>query len=207
MKSILPCLMAGIPAFILFISLPASAEGLYFPAIAGVIPAADTNRPAKQGQPSLVFATTIRRSEEKRQTYSYASVYERAEDLKVLAASRANNTEYAILVDLNMASGQKRCFVVDLESMTIVKYGVVAADGDAQPSAALGIYTIGKQLNATVYTLNAVQKTENNTLKPAMLLQSSEAIPDNDIVFPLPVTNDGLSISPAFFAEISKTTR
>ncbi len=152
-------------------------------------------------------------------SYSYTALLEETQQLQDYASKNGYNTDYAIIANLGIKQGKKRFFVVDLNSMTILKNGIVAqGKGDSTNSfekrysneigsaaSALGIYKIGRPERENNYLckLYGLEETNSNAAKRNLTLQGSDLIPYSDNNYNIVNTDGSLSISSKFLKEIS----
>jgi hypothetical protein len=152
-------------------------------------------------------------------SYSYTALLEETQQLQDYAQKNGYNTEYAIIANLGIKQGKKRFFVVDLNSMTILKNGIVAqGKGDSTNSfekrysneigsaaSALGIYKIGRPERENNYLckLYGLEESNSNAVKRNLTLQGSDLIPYSDNNYNIVNTDGSLSISSKFLKEIS----
>jgi hypothetical protein len=160
--------------------------------------------------------------------YSYFDLYEKAEQLKAYAQKHKYNTGYAFIINMGMKSGKKRFFVMDLNTMTIVKRGIVShgrgaarftldkkySNEKGSNCTSLGMYKIGKSYTGsfgTSYKLHGLQESNNNAYERSIVLHTMRNIPDQEIDYPIFQSEGCPSVSPEFFKEIStfinKSTR
>lgn len=152
-------------------------------------------------------------------SYSYTALLEETQQLQDYAQKNGYNTEYAIIANLGIKQGKKRFFVVDLNSMTILKNGIVAqGKGDSSnyfekrysneigsAASALGIYKIGRPERENNYLckLYGLEESNSNAVKRNLTLQGSDLIPYSDNNYNIVNTDGSLSISSKFLKEIS----
>jgi L,D-transpeptidase catalytic domain len=154
------------------------------------------------------------------ESYSWFSLFERAEQLKKYAAKNGYNVRYAFLADMGMKSGKKRMFLIDLENFQILKSGLVAHGKGNEEFAAdkkysneigskctsLGIYKIGKSFNGefgTAFRLYGLSNSNNNAFNRSIVLHSMNGIPDDETVVPITQTEGCPSLSPGFLKSIT----
>jgi hypothetical protein len=159
------------------------------------------------------------RTESGTESYSYFSLFERAEQLKKYAAKNGFNIRYAFLADMGMKSGKKRFFLLDLQSFQILKSGLVAHGKGSEEFAtekkysneigskctSLGLYKIGKSFNGefgTAFKLYGLSPSNNNAYKRAIVLHSLNGIPDDEIGLPITQTEGCPSLSPNFLKAV-----
>jgi len=159
-------------------------------------------------------------SESGRESYSYNLLYDRAEKIKAYAARKGYDTTYAFMIDMGMKSSKKRFFVMDLNTMTIVKRGLVAhgrgnssftfdknySNTSGSNCTSLGIYKVGamyKGSYGTSYKLNGLESTNSNAYKRSIILHGLSCIPYEESEFPICQSEGCPSLSPAFLKEIS----
>jgi hypothetical protein len=159
-------------------------------------------------------------SEAGRESYSYTLLYDRAEKMKAYAAGKGYDTTYAFMIDMGMKSGKKRFFVMDLNTMTIVKRGMVAhgrgnssftfnknySNKSGSNCTSLGIYKVGamyKGSYGTSFKLNGLESTNSNASKRSIILHGLNCIPYEESEFPICQSEGCPSLSPAFLKEIS----
>jgi hypothetical protein len=159
-------------------------------------------------------------SETGRESYSYSLLYDRAEKIKAYAAKKGFDTAYAFMIDMGMKSSKKRFFVMDLNTMTIVKRGMVAhgrgnssftfnksySNTSGSNCTSLGIYKVGAMYKGSYglsYRLMGLESTNNNAYKRSIILHGLNCIPYEESEFPICQSEGCPSLSPAFLKEIS----
>ena len=155
-----------------------------------------------------------------RSSYSFVSLYNQAEKLKHYAQKKGFDTNYAFMIDMGMKSGKKRFFVMDLNTMTIEKRGIVAhgrgnstftlnktySNGGSN-STSLGIYKVGSASKGNYgisYRLFGLEESNSNAQKRALILNGLSCIPQEESDSPVCQSEGYPSLSPAFLKEISK---
>ena len=156
-----------------------------------------------------------------RSSYSFASLYNQAEKLKHYAQKKGFDTNYAFMIDMGMKSGKKRFFVMDLNTMTIEKRGIVAhgrgnsnftlnktySNAGSSKSTSLGIYKVGSAAKSNYgisYRLSGLEESNSNAQKRALILNGLSCIPQEESDSPICQSEGSPSLSPAFLKEISK---
>lgn len=136
-------------------------------------------------------------------------------ELKEFARRKGYSDRYGFIVDMNMRSGKKRFFVVDMNNMNIINEGVVAhGRGDnkftlnkkysnekGSNCTSLGIYKVGKKYNGTFgpsYKLYGLQETNNNAYNRAIVLHSMNNIPEQEIDYPIAQSDGCPAVCPLF---------
>jgi hypothetical protein len=168
---------------------------------------------------ALSYAAT-RQSETGSDDYSWLDLYEKAEQLKAYAKQHKYNTEYGFIIHMGMKSGKKRFFVMDLNTMTIVKRGIVShgrgaarftldkkySNEKGSNCTSLGIYKIGKSYTGTFgasYKLHGLQESNKNAYERSIVLHTMRCIPDQEIDYPIFQSEGCPSVSTQFLKEIS----
>ena len=156
-----------------------------------------------------------------RSSYSFASLYNQAEKLKHYAQKKGFDTNYAFMIDMGMKSGKKRFFVMDLNTMTIEKRGIVAhgrgnsnftlnktySNAGSSNSTSMGIYKVGSASKGNYgisYRLFGLEESNSNVQKRALILNGMNCIPQEESDSPICQSEGCPSLSPAFLKEISK---
>jgi hypothetical protein len=170
-------------------------------------------------EPQVVYAST-RATEAGRDTYSYSLLYDRAERIKAYAARKGYDTSYAFMIDMGMKSSKKRFFVMDLNTMTIVKRGMVAhgrgsssftfnkrySNTAGSNCTSLGIYKIGAQYKGSYglsYKLIGLESSNSNAFNRSIILHGMSCIPYDESDAPICQSEGCPSLSPAFLKEIT----
>ena len=142
-----------------------------------------------------------------RSSYSFVSLYNQAEKLKHYAQKKGFDTNYAFIIDMGMKSGKKRFFVMDLNTMTIEKRGIVAHGRGNSNSTSLGIYKVGSATKGNYgisYRLFGLEESNRNAQKRALILNGMSCIPQEESDSPICQSEGCPSLSPAFLKEVSK---
>jgi hypothetical protein len=159
------------------------------------------------------------RTEAGADSYSWFSIFERADQLKAFAKKNGYNTRYAFLADMGMKSGKKRFFLIDLETFQILKSGLVAHGKGNEDFAtdkkysneigskctSLGLYRIGQSFTGefgTAFKLHGLSQSNNNAMKRAIVLHSMNGIPDEETATPIAQTEGCPSLSPGFLKSV-----
>ena len=167
--------------------------------------------------PSHLVAT---QAEVGRESYSYTVLYDRAEKIKAYAVRKGYDTSYAFMIDMGMKSGRKRFFVMDLNTMTIIKRGMVAhgrgnssftfnktySNTSGSNCTSLGIYKVGASYKGTYglsYKLFGLENTNSNAYKRSIVLHGLSCVPYDESEFAISQSEGCPSLSPAFLKEIS----
>lgn len=170
-------------------------------------------------QPQVVYASS-RATEAGRETYSYSLLYDRAERIKAYAARKGYDTSYAFMIDMGMKSSKKRFFVMDLNTMTIVKRGMVAhgrgnssftfnkiySNTAGSNCTSLGIYKIGAQYKGSYglsFKLIGLENTNSNAFNRSIILHGMSCIPYDEREAPICQSEGCPSLAPAFLKEIT----
>jgi hypothetical protein len=153
-------------------------------------------------------------------SYSYFSLFERADQVKKYAAKNGYNIRYAFLADMGMKSGKKRFFLVDLQTFQILKSGLVAHGKGNEEFAtdkkysneigskctSLGIYKIGQSFSGeygTAFKLYGLSYSNNNAFKRAIVLHAMNGIPEEELNIPIAQTEGCPSLSPGFLKAVA----
>jgi hypothetical protein len=155
-----------------------------------------------------------------RETYSYTLLYDRAEKIKAYAARKGYDTSFAFMIDMGMKSGKKRFFVMDLNTMTIVKRGMVAhgrgtsnftfnknySNSAGSNCTSLGIYKVGAQYKGSYgvsFKLMGLEGSNSNAFNRSIILHGMSCIPYGESEAPICQSEGCPSLSPAFLKEIA----
>jgi hypothetical protein len=150
--------------------------------------------------------TAIVETESGRSSYSFVSLHNQAERLKQYAQKKGFDTNYAFMIDMGMKSGKKRFFVMDLNTMTIAKRGIVA-QSDGSNGTSPGIYKVGSVNKGNFgisYRLSGLEESNSNANKQAITLNALGCIPQEESDAPICQSLVNPSLSPAFLKEIAK---
>ena len=124
------------------------------------------------------------------------------------------------MIDMGMKSGKKRFFVMDLNTMTIVKRGMVAhgrgsenftfnktySNASGSNCTSLGMYKVGAQYQGsygTSFKLTGLEATNNNAAKRSIILHSKSCIPYGETEYPIAQSQGCPSVAPGFLKEIA----
>lgn len=150
-----------------------------------------------------------------------AELTRKAHQVAKVARKNGYNTDYAILADMSVKSNRKRFFVVDLNTMKIVKSALVAQgrgklklnlDKDYSNSpgsncTSLGMYKVGKPYDGDFglsYRLYGLDATNSKAFQRAIVLHAMGSIPDMETNFPIRQSEGCPSVSPKVLESLSK---
>lgn len=144
-----------------------------------------------------------------------------SEKIKRFAGSNKYNPHIAFLVDMSLASGKNRMFIMDLNNSRIIDQGLVTHGRCNQNwlsgrkygytvgcgCTSLGRYKIGKSYHGQfglAYKLHGLDTSNSNAYKRFVVLHSHECVPENE-THPLPLCqSDGCpTVSPEFLKTLS----
>ena len=123
-------------------------------------------------------------------------------DIKEYLADNNFNTNYCFMIDMRIASGKKRFFVINLKNDSVEKAGLVAHGsgsdkGDSlvfsnvpeSKCTSLGRYKIGKPYNGRFglsYKLHGLDKTNSQAFNRFVVLHPYWQVPEQEVA-PLPI--------------------
>lgn len=135
----------------------------------------------------------------KKRSDNFTRLKERAAGLLSYAKRKGFNSEYAFLVDMKQASGNKRFYIYNLQKDSLMQTGLVTHgygsnnNGDIKFSntsgsncTSLGRYKIGNAYNGRfglAFKLHGLDSTNSNAINRFVVLHSHPCVPDNE-VFP-----------------------
>lgn len=180
-----------------------------------------SKKPYRKNQlPSALVPIITMEPEAGLETYPSRQVHARIQELSDYARENSYSTEYALIINLGLKSGKKRCFLVDLRTGTIVNSGLVAhgrgkekftlnkhySNVFGSACSSLGLYKIGSAYNGGFgksFRLIGLQKTNNNALSRAIVLHAMSCIPNEEIDYPICQSEGCPSLSPEFLESVS----
>jgi hypothetical protein len=140
--------------------------------------------------------------------------------LKQYSLTKKYNTDIAFVIDMNIESGKKRFFVIDLKSDSVIDAGLVThgrcnrnwlsgrkySNEVGSGCSSLGLYKIGtayKGRFGLAYKLHGLDATNSNAYQRFVVLHSMECVPEAE-VFPYPICqSDGCpTVSPGFLKKL-----
>jgi hypothetical protein len=142
-----------------------------------------------------------------------------AGDIAAYAKAHGYNNEYCFLVDMKIASGNKRFFVYNLQSDSVELSGMVTHGSGRIESekiqfsntanslcTSLGKYKIGGSYTGKfglAFKLYGLDKTNSNAYNRAVVLHSHSCVP-NDETAPFPICESWgcPTVAPAFLKEL-----
>lgn len=144
-----------------------------------------------------------------------------SEKAAALSAYIRQNKEYndsiALLINMKLDIGKKRCYIYDLKNQKILDNGLVlhGAGSDAVPGGellfsnvpgsnctSLGKYKIGKSYLGRfgkAYKLYGLDKTNDNTFQRYVVFHAHECVPEEETTGNLCLSEGCPTVSPAFF--------
>jgi len=131
------------------------------------------------------------------------------------------NAEVAFFSDMDIRSGRKRFFVVDLKKDSIVDAGLVAHGhcqnyASRKPSfsnevgsncTSLGMYKVGYKYDGsfgTAYKLHGLESSNSNAFDRFVVLHSHSCVPDTESVVGIFRSEGCPTVSPEFLSRLEK---
>jgi hypothetical protein len=156
----------------------------------------------------------------------YQRLISKATELKAYLKGKSSyDQKIAILIDMRQNSGKNRFFVVDLDSMSILKKGLVAHGSGSETGfddslrfsntpnsycTSLGKYKIG---NAYVgnfgrsYKLHGLDPTNSKAFERFVVLHRYSCVPDEEQLYPICNSLGCPMLSENFFEEVDAVIR
>lgn len=156
----------------------------------------------------------------------YQRLISKATELKAYLTGKSSyDQKIAILIDMRQNSGKNRFFVVDLDSMSILKKGLVAHGSGSETGfddslrfsntpnsycTSLGKYKVG---NAYVgnfgrsYKLHGLDPTNSKAFERFVVLHRYSCVPDEEQLFPICNSLGCPMLSENFFEEVDAVIR
>ncbi len=145
----------------------------------------------------------------------------KAEELKSYLKGKSNyDQQIAILIDMRQHSGKNRFFVVDLDSMRILKKGLVAHGAGSETGfddslrfsntpnsycTSLGKYRIGAAYVGNFgrsYKLHGLDASNNKAFERYVVLHRYSCVPDEEQLYPICNSLGCPMLSENFFEEV-----
>lgn len=162
---------------------------------------------------------TTKKPEKGIEMYADTEVKAQARELKKYAISKGFDTTYAFLVNMNMKSGKKRFFVVNLTTMEIENRSLVShGRGDERFTfnkkysndagsncTSVGRYKIGKSYTGQfglAYRLFGLDASNSNAFKRFVVLHAMGCISYDETDLPICQSEGCPAVAPRFLEEI-----
>lgn len=144
---------------------------------------------------------------------------QKAVEAKLFTQRKGYNENICFLIDMNLASGQNRFFIYDLEKDSVQAQGLVAhgncfeywlegrrySNVVGSGCTSLGKYKIGNSYTGKwgySYKLHGLDSTNNNAFKRTVVLHAHSCVPETEVNDEICQSNGCPTVAPVFLQQL-----
>jgi len=165
------------------------------------------------------FSQDIKQTKGLIATKAKVELRQKAAEAKLFTQRKGYNENICFLIDMNLASGQNRFFIYDLEKDSVRAQGLVAhgncfeywlegrrySNVVGSGCTSLGKYKIGASYTGKwgySYRLHGLDSTNNNAFERTVVLHSHSCVPNDETTDEICQSNGCPTVAPSFLKQL-----